>query len=78
MKDKITWEDVQLFDYISTIEHLYIPNIDDYKYRFNIEIGNQSTERVEKIETPVFGYSEITTIFTKANRQNNYNNNQSV
>ena len=78
MKDKITWEDVQLFDYISTIEHLYIPNIDDYKYRFNIEIGNQNTKRVEKIETPVFGYSEITTIFAKANRQNDYNNNQSV
>ena len=68
MKDKITWEDVQLFDYIRKIEYLYIPNIDDYKYRFNIEIGNQNTERVEKIETPVFGYSEITTIF-----KNRYN-----
>lgn len=68
MKDKITWEDAHLFDYINEIEFLYIPDMDDYEYRINIETGNRSTEAKEKIEAPVFGYSEIVAIF-----KNRYN-----
>lgn len=68
MKDKITWEDAHLFDYINEIEFLYIPDMADYEYRINIETGNRSTEAKEKIEAPVFGYSEIVAIF-----KNRYN-----
>lgn len=68
MKDKITWDDANLFDYINEIEFLYVPDMDDYEYRINIETGNQSTEAAEKLETPVFGYSEIVAIF-----KNRYN-----
>ena len=68
MKDKITWEDAHLFDYINEIEYLYVPDMDDYEYRINIEIDSQKTEATEKIEAPVFGYSEIVAIF-----KNRYN-----
>lgn len=68
MKDKITWDDANLFDYINDIEFLYVPDMDDYEYRMNIETGCQSTEAAEKLETPVFGYSEIVAIF-----KNRYN-----
>lgn len=69
MKDKITWEDHNLFDYINEIEYLYVPYMDDYKYSINLEINSKSTEVAsEKIETPVFGYSEIVAIF-----KNRYN-----
>ena len=68
MKDKITWEDHNLFDYINAIEFLYVPDIDDYEYQINIEIVKSNKEVVEKKETPVFGYSEIVTIF-----KNRYN-----
>lgn len=72
MKDKITWEDVNLFDYINEIEYLYVPYMDDYEYSINIEISSGSTEVAsEKIETPVFGYSEIVAIF-----KNRYNENK--
>ena len=63
MKDKITWEDAKLFDYINDVEFLYVPNMDDYEYRINVEIDKKTTESAEKIETPVFGYSEIVAIF---------------
>ena len=69
MKDKITWDDANLFDYINEIEFMYVPAMDDYKYYLNLEISSESTEVAsEKIETPVFGYSEIVTIF-----KNRYN-----
>ena len=72
MKDKITWEDANFFDYINEIEYLYVPYMDDYEYSINIEISSQSTEVAsEKIETPVFGYSEIVAIF-----KNRYNENK--
>ena len=80
MKEKITWEDTHLFDYINEIEYLYVPDMDDYEYRINIETGSKSTEVAdEKIETPVFGYSEIVAIFKnrynegKLLHQNHYN-----
>lgn len=68
MKDKITWEDHNLFDYINEIEFLYVPYIDDYKYQINIEVAKSNKEVVEKEETPIFGYSEIVAIF-----KNRYN-----
>lgn len=68
MKEKITWEDAHLFDYINEIEYLYVPDMDDYEYRINIEIDSQKTEATEKIEAPVFDYSEIVAIF-----KNRYN-----
>ena len=68
MKDKITWEDARLFDYINEVEFLYVPDMDDYEYRINVETGNNTTESAEKIEVPVFGYSEISAIF-----KNRYN-----
>lgn len=68
MKDKITWEDHNLFDYINEIEYLYVPDMDDYEYRINIKIDSQKTEATEKIEAPIFGYSEIVAIF-----KNRYN-----
>lgn len=68
MKEKITWKDAHLFDYINEIEYLYVPDMDDYEYRINIEIDSQKTEATEKIEAPVFGYSEIVAIF-----KNRYN-----
>lgn len=69
MKDKITWEDAHLFDYINEIEYLYVPDVEDYKYSINISRGGQASENARKIETPVFGYSEIVTIF-----KDRYNN----
>ena len=69
MKDKITWEDAHLFDYINEIEFLYVPDMDDYQYRINVEIGKSNEKAAEKMETPVFGYSEIVAIF-----KNRYNN----
>lgn len=68
MKDKITWEDARLFDYINEVEFLYVPDMNDYEYRINVETGNNTTESAEKIEVPVFGYSEISAIF-----KNRYN-----
>lgn len=68
MKDKITWEDHNLFDYINEIEFLYVPYIDDYEYQINIEVAKSNKEVVEKEETPIFGYSEIVAIF-----KNRYN-----
>ena len=68
MKDKITWEDHNLFDYINAIEFLYVPDIDDYEYQINIESVKSNEEVAEKKETPIFGYSEIVTIF-----KNRYN-----
>ena len=63
MKEKLTWEDAHLLDYISAVEYLYVPDIDDYKYNINTAVSNDSTGIGEKIETPVFGYSEISAIF---------------
>ena len=63
MKDKITWEDAHLFDYINEIEYLYVPDVEDYKYNINISKGEQASENTRKIATPVFGYSEIVAIF---------------
>ncbi len=68
MKEKLTWEDAHLFDYISAVEYLYVPDIDDYEYNINLEVSNSNTEIGEKVEAPVFGYSEISVIF-----KNRYN-----
>ena len=68
MKEKITWKDAHLFEYINEIEFLYIPDMDDYKYRINIETSKSSVDTDEKKESPIFGYSEIVTIF-----KNRYN-----
>lgn len=78
MKDKLTWKDANLFDYINEIEFLYIPTIDDYKYRLNLENCNLNEITVEKKGAPVFGYSEIVAIFMnrynekKLSKQNFY------
>ena len=48
MKDKITWEDARLFDYINEVEFLYVPDMDDYEYRINVEITNDTTESANK------------------------------
>lgn len=63
MKEKLTWDDAHLFDYISAVEYLYAPDIDDYEYNINLEVSNSNAEIGEKIEAPVFGYSEISAIF---------------
>ena len=63
MRKQITWEEAHLFDYINDIEYLYVPDIDDYQYQINISKGGQASENARKIETPVFGYSEIVAIF---------------
>lgn len=68
MKEKLTWEDAHLFDYISAVEYLYVPDIDDYEYNINLEVSNSNSEIGEKVEAPVFGYSEISVIF-----KNRYN-----
>lgn len=68
MKEKLTWEDAHLFDYISAVEYLYVPDIDDYEYNINLEVSNSNAEIGEKVEAPVFGYSEISVIF-----KNRYN-----
>ena len=68
MKEKITWKDAHLLDYINEVEFLYVPSIEDYEYRINIETGNRAAEAIEKMETPVFGYSEIAATF-----KNRYN-----
>lgn len=48
MKEKITWEDAHLLDYINEVEFLYVPSIEDYEYRINIETGNRAAEAIEK------------------------------
>lgn len=63
MRKQITWEEAHLFDYINDIEYLYVPDIEDYQYQINISKGGQASENARKIETPVFGYSEIVAIF---------------
>ena len=68
MKDKITWEDAELFDYINEVEFLYVSDMDDYEYLINVEITNDTTESANKLEAPMFGYSEISAIF-----KNRYN-----
>lgn len=68
MKEILTWEDAKLFDYINEVECLYVPYMEDFQYRNSIKISNTSTEVANKIETPVFGYSEIVAIF-----KNRYN-----
>ncbi len=68
MKDHITWEDSQLFDYINEVEYLYVPEVDDYKYIVNVSKVETVSENARKIETPMFGYSEIVAIF-----KNRYN-----
>lgn len=68
MRKQITWEEANLFDYINEIEYIYVPDIDDYQYLANVSKGGQTSENARKIETPVFGYSEIVAIF-----KNRYN-----
>ena len=68
MKNHITWEDSQLFDYINEIEYMYVPDIDDYQYLVNVSKGGKVSANARKIETPVFGCSEIVAIF-----KNRYN-----
>lgn len=68
MKEKLTWDDAHLFDYISAVEYLYVLDIDDYEYNINLEVSNSNAEIGEKVEAPVFGYSEISVIF-----KNRYN-----
>ena len=68
MKEKLTWEDAHLFDYISAVEYLYVPDVDDYEYNINLVVSNSNAEIGEKVEAPVFGYSEISVIF-----KNRYN-----
>lgn len=63
MRKQITWDEAHLFDYINEIEYLYIPDIDDYQYQMNISRGGLASENARKIETPVFGYSEMVAIF---------------
>ena len=63
MRDKITWEDAHLFDYINEVEYLYVPDIEDYQYQLNISKGEHTSKNARKIATPVFGYSEIVAIF---------------
>ena len=66
MKEKLTWNDAHLFDYISEVEYLYVPDIDDYEYNINLEVTNSNAVICEKIEAPVFGCSEISAIFLQA------------
>ena len=79
MKDILTWEDAHVFDYIKAIEFLYVPFVDDFQYPTSICKEAQTLENPQKIETPVFGYSEITSIFKdrynerKLLKQNLYN-----
>ena len=40
MRDKITWNEAYLLDYITKVEFLYIPNIYDYKYIINVKVGD--------------------------------------
>ena len=68
MKDQITWEDAELFDYINKIEYMYVPDIDDYQYLVNVSKGGKVSANAREIETPVFGCSEIVAIF-----KNRYN-----
>lgn len=68
MKDQITWEDAELFDYINKIEYMYVPDIDDYQYLVNVSKGGKVSANARKIEAPVFGCSEIVAIF-----KNRYN-----
>lgn len=63
MKEKLTWEDAHLFDYISAVEYLYVPDVDDYEYNINLVVSNSNAEIGEKVEAPVFGCSEISAIF---------------
>lgn len=91
MRDKITWDEAYLLDYITKVEFLYIPYIDDYRYLINvktsgdeIENDNFSNKIIEKIETPRFGYSEISTKFMerynegKLLKQYHYNDYKSI
>lgn len=63
MKEKLTWNDAHLFDYISEVEYLYVPDVDDYEYNINLVVSNSNAEIGEKVEAPVFGCSEISAIF---------------
>lgn len=68
MRQQITWEEAHLFDYINKIEYMYVPDIDDYQYIVNVSKGGKVSENAKKVETPMFGYSEIVAIF-----KNRYN-----
>ena len=68
MRQQITWEEAHLFDYINKIEYMYVPDIDDYQYIVNVSKGGKVSENARKVETPMFGYSEIVAIF-----KNRYN-----
>ena len=68
MRQQITWEEAHLFDYINKIEYMYVPDIDDYQYLVNVSKGGKVSANARKIETPVFGCSEIVAIF-----KNRYN-----
>ena len=68
MRQQITWEEAHLFYYINKIEYMYVPDIDDYQYIVNVSKGGKVSENARKVETPMFGYSEIVAIF-----KNRYN-----
>lgn len=65
MKDKLEWNDVELMDYISIIESIYLPDLEEYEYNMNVERVTPTDEAIEEARNIPFGATDCMVIFRK-------------
>ncbi len=53
MNEKIDYSDISLLNYIYELEKLFLPNVYDYKYNYNITIRKISQEEIDKITSNI-------------------------
>ena len=72
MINTLQWDKgaVDLMEYIGIVESLYLPDVEDYDYKINVDLCNASQEEVDDIRNIPFGATSCMVIF-----KNRYNTN---
>lgn len=72
MINTLQWDKgaVDLMEYIGIVESLYLPDVEDYDYKINVDLCDASQEEVDDIRNIPFGTTSCMVIF-----KNRYNTN---
>lgn len=67
MKDKLEWNDnaMERMKYISILESIYLPDLEEYQYKINVERVASTDEAIEEARNVPFGATDCMVIFRK-------------
>ena len=67
IKDKLEWNDnaMEQMKYISIIESIYLPGLEEYKYNINVERVAPTDEAIREMNDIPFGATDCMVIFRK-------------